>query len=1370
MKYNFISMQAERLLREMRYKRTWKRMAAVLSCVVVVCTISALMLPAITLNEPTCGLEEHTHTTDCYAPGELQPVCGLEEAEAHIHDDSCYETEQIVVDAGHTHDDSCYTMVTSTVPTCGKAETSGHTHDDSCKATGTELICTMAETAGHQHTDACSGYVTQLICTDSSTEHVHTDDCYGAVLTKICTLPEEAGHTHDASCYAAAGSIICGQEEVPFHIHGDDCYGLVRDELTCTLTEQAPVTQAGETRLVCEEEEVIPHTHTMPDCYEVVDGQEVWTCTLDEVILHIHTDECMGTPDVLVCELTEHTHTSDCVPTGDVTEESAEIWEATLPDSLPMGWGNRLKAVAQSQLGYAQADDNTVTDEQGTVLCYSRYGVWAGAPYGPWNSHFTAFCLYYSGIAESAVDYDADPAVWLSKLDGLGYVSSTPAVGDIAFLDSDGDGAADRTGIVTALTADGLIAIEGDAAGRVGEVSRSMDDSSLCGFGEMTAMEEALAAELSDTYSVSIYTDDTYTQLLTDGHTMTVTGYVPEGVTVRGYPVTAIIGDRTVVGAYALTAVDAEGNPWAPEQPLTLAFEDLPEYKLWAIYTPDVYGEWAVAMSTDTEDQDVALTVTAFGSYALVQTVDLNTIAEPGNPEAMQALAASGYFTYWEDFINQINQPVVNSFARRAMALLTDTAEPYAETGSSQDQVISEGGTEANTTDGVSLSKTIAGTDVENVFDITLTVNTVTNVKEYSDDPDMSVVIVMDISNTMTETFGDTTRYEAAMAAAEIFLNEFAEETNGVSRVGFVAFNTDAHEIFPLSSCKDDDEAAKLKDTMRANTGAIINSDGYSGSHKRFTNIEAGLKRAYYMLEKTDNPQKYIVFLSDGFPTTYIDSGYVGYDPYCKSGTLGTDGVFGDMVWGGYSIYGTSYSDKAAIKAHAMADKIKATGTNIFSVGVDVGGQNIDRYLYTNSNDPDKYNSWAYKTAVVDRPGYYWRLDSSGNRDKNPNRVVDRGTNVGVTIPFEIGSATEASAFKNWLGNSIGSGYYYDSTDSDGMKAAFNAIFKEIKSLNESTNQNKWIATDPMPIAEEETESTMEFIGFYNKSGQFLSYPTTTSLAGTAAVGAENTASYDGVGSKINWDLKNSGFSTTVSGTTTTYHYEITYRVRLKNEMSVYWQKDPYDFEEDEVYVTNGETLLYYQVITTTNGVREYSDIKSLEFPYPSVEGYLGELTFKKVGEHGGLVSGAEFTLTHDTTTCSVCRGDGATPVTIAPFTATSDANGVVTFSEVPSGHVYTMVETVVPAGFYSLGYTYQVVVSYDEVSVTEYKADGTPTGNYWTIGDTDMTVVNFTGYELPSTGGVGTWPYMVGGLAVMLAAGAMMVFQYKRRKGEARN
>lgn len=64
-----------------RRKRRWHKVVSVLAGVVVFCTTYALILPAITLEADTiCGMVEHVHTEECYAPlAEGEFICTLEQ-------------------------------------------------------------------------------------------------------------------------------------------------------------------------------------------------------------------------------------------------------------------------------------------------------------------------------------------------------------------------------------------------------------------------------------------------------------------------------------------------------------------------------------------------------------------------------------------------------------------------------------------------------------------------------------------------------------------------------------------------------------------------------------------------------------------------------------------------------------------------------------------------------------------------------------------------------------------------------------------------------------------------------------------------------------------------------------------------------------------------------------------------------------------------------------------------------------------------------------------------------------------------------------------------------------------------------------------
>lgn len=87
-----VSEYIKKLLNDKARLKKWKRITLALSCVVVFCVVYALTLPAITLEGKTiCGMEEHTHTEECYQDDKL--ICDKEE---HQHTEDCYEKEEQV--------------------------------------------------------------------------------------------------------------------------------------------------------------------------------------------------------------------------------------------------------------------------------------------------------------------------------------------------------------------------------------------------------------------------------------------------------------------------------------------------------------------------------------------------------------------------------------------------------------------------------------------------------------------------------------------------------------------------------------------------------------------------------------------------------------------------------------------------------------------------------------------------------------------------------------------------------------------------------------------------------------------------------------------------------------------------------------------------------------------------------------------------------------------------------------------------------------------------------------------------------------------------------------------------------------------------
>ena len=147
----------------------------------------------------TCGLEEHTHTAECYGKAEAgtnQPDAADGSAQGHQHTSECYGAECVLPESeGHTHvEGEGYTLVTVEGKELDCSEsTVGHIHTSDCyTVTSTEqkLTCTTEETAGHTHDDSC--YTTETV-TKYRTETYEEEETY--TYTETESVPVEKSET-----------------------------------------------------------------------------------------------------------------------------------------------------------------------------------------------------------------------------------------------------------------------------------------------------------------------------------------------------------------------------------------------------------------------------------------------------------------------------------------------------------------------------------------------------------------------------------------------------------------------------------------------------------------------------------------------------------------------------------------------------------------------------------------------------------------------------------------------------------------------------------------------------------------------------------------------------------------------------------------------------------------------------------------------------------------------------------------------------------------------------------------------------------------------------------------------------------------------
>ncbi len=343
---------AEKYVAQRKRRIRLLKTVTALALVVAICTSYVLMMPGLTMAAETyCGLEEHTHTADCYvdeltclisereaetvftdimrcsfephrhssdcynAQGELS--CGYWDGYIHEHDEKCYDSNGVLIctleeHPMHKHTDACYNWEKQL--TCTLTERERHIHTDACYR-AKEPTCGLFESEGHQHTADCVTETRTLICTEdvatnSDMPHVHDDSCYEVTRTYICGLTEgEGAHHHTDACYPTTEEPTCGLfEGEGAHTHDDSCYEMVRGDLKCKLyPDPAKV-----------------HTHSA-SCVDAKTGY--YTCGYIQVLRHQHTNECVVTVTAedsghhhtadcyerhYICGKEEHTHTADC--------------------------------------------------------------------------------------------------------------------------------------------------------------------------------------------------------------------------------------------------------------------------------------------------------------------------------------------------------------------------------------------------------------------------------------------------------------------------------------------------------------------------------------------------------------------------------------------------------------------------------------------------------------------------------------------------------------------------------------------------------------------------------------------------------------------------------------------------------------------------------------------------------------------------------------------------------------------------------------------------------------------------------------------------------------------------------------------------
>ena len=359
-------------LTEYKGRKRWQKVVTCMAAVVVFCTTYALILPAITMEDTYCGMEEHVHSDACYTevttggerihehtdqcyayePGEL--ICGLEEGEAvseegdvHQHDENCYEKVKVLVcdkeefssaktekklTCGlqeHRHSDSCYTDLTSDVETAEMWEASF----SDVKLTGDFRV------------DVLNIAKTQLGYEESKKNYVETEsgdrngytrygawygDTYGdwcAMFASFCLhYAEVEDMPVDAGCQTWIKELCSEKYDLYREVHR---YTPEAGDLVfLDWDDDGKSDHVGFVAEVISEKEDKPaQIRTIEgnsgDCvqsltYELKDSRILGYGMLPEQKFycgekgHVHDDDCRSSDGELICGLKEHVHKKSC--------------------------------------------------------------------------------------------------------------------------------------------------------------------------------------------------------------------------------------------------------------------------------------------------------------------------------------------------------------------------------------------------------------------------------------------------------------------------------------------------------------------------------------------------------------------------------------------------------------------------------------------------------------------------------------------------------------------------------------------------------------------------------------------------------------------------------------------------------------------------------------------------------------------------------------------------------------------------------------------------------------------------------------------------------------------------------------------------
>ncbi len=268
--------------------------------------------------------------------------------------------------------------------------------------------------------------------------------------------------------------------------------------------------------------------------------------------------------------------------------------------------------------------------------------------------------------------------------------------------------------------------------------------------------------------------------------------------------------------------------------------------------------------------------------------------------------------------------------------------------------------------------------------------------------------------------------------------------------------------------------------------------------------------------------------------------------------------------------------------------------------------------------------------------------------------LKDNGAKL-FAVSYATGSSTvNGKTVDNWLKNDVKVDGSYKASNADELNLTFGNISAIIE-----VSSKAWIVHDYLA-------APAEYVGSANSN---VTYAPATG---------------------VQWDIKNE--TPTQSGDQFTY--STSYQVLLNNTGANFMAQNAYDL--------HGTAALHFMLLDETVDLASLTEseiealLKEAAFGRVKAQGFIGDIEFDKVREDEvTALPGATFTAT------GTANGKTVTK------TATSDDNGLVKFTGLPSGFTYTITETVAPAGYELSETTRSATISYGDLqNANDVQAD----------------------------------------------------------------